>query len=320
MQDGLGTVRVETDNLVAIEGSQNLDPFGNLIDLNGTIGTPYGFTGELVDGGGLLDMRARRYNAGMGVFASLDPFEGVIDAPMSLNGYGYVEGNPINDAVGELLAVMNGYNYVGGNPVNRVDPSGMCWVNDSASPEQQSECYDAWLEYTNIITDTYTQSWPRDVQILVTQEAKYWGNLSYEEFAIQWNNNVHSASTNPSGEVLQSSLPIIAGVSLVNPGPGPEDVLALGGLCIVAIWAIVANGSTITLPTRPLIGFGDNIFFTKRGNQQNEYSRAAQEAARTRNIDPCDYLTELYKNTTDTAEKRKIITAQKVLNCRKHRK
>lgn len=97
VQDGLGTVRVETDNSVGVEGSQNLDPFGNLIgSVNGTIGTPYGFTGELVDGSGLLDLRARRYNAGIGVFASLDPFEGKTCTPMSLNGYSWVEGNVPN--------------------------------------------------------------------------------------------------------------------------------------------------------------------------------------------------------------------------------
>ncbi len=97
VQDGLSTVRMETDNSVGVEGSQNLDPFGNLIgSVNGTIGTPFGFTGELVDGSGLLDLRARRYNAGIGVFASLDPFEGSSDDSMSLNGYGYVAGNPIN--------------------------------------------------------------------------------------------------------------------------------------------------------------------------------------------------------------------------------
>ncbi|MBL8118897.1 MAG: hypothetical protein JNJ78_15300 [Anaerolineae bacterium] len=37
-QDGLGTVRMETNNSAGVEGAQNLDPFGNLIGLNGTIG------------------------------------------------------------------------------------------------------------------------------------------------------------------------------------------------------------------------------------------------------------------------------------------
>jgi hypothetical protein len=32
----------------------------------------------------------------LGVFPSLDPFEGTMTRPMSLNGYNYVEGNPVN--------------------------------------------------------------------------------------------------------------------------------------------------------------------------------------------------------------------------------
>jgi len=117
-QDGLGTVRVETNNSTNVEGSQSLDPFGNSIDLSGTIGTPYGFTGELVDGSGLLDLRARRYSPTLGIFPSLDPFEGIPSRSMSLNGYLYVEGNVPNGAVGELLGLINGYSYANGNPVN----------------------------------------------------------------------------------------------------------------------------------------------------------------------------------------------------------
>ena len=56
----------------------------------------FGFTGEQTDASGLVDLRARYYVPGLGVFPSLDPVE---------------EGNR--------------YGYVGGDVVNRVDPSGM---------------------------------------------------------------------------------------------------------------------------------------------------------------------------------------------------
>ncbi|MBA3867563.1 MAG: PD40 domain-containing protein [Anaerolineae bacterium] len=116
-QDGLGNVREVMDNSVSVLESRNYGPYGDTF--GGTITTAptykspnFGFTGELVDGSGLLDLRARRYNMGMGVFASLDPFEGMWDTPMSINGYG----------------------YVGGNPTNWTDPSGNCpqdpWPND----------------------------------------------------------------------------------------------------------------------------------------------------------------------------------------------
>jgi RHS repeat-associated protein len=84
----------------------------------------FAFTGEQRDTNGLQYHRARYYNAGLGTWASLDPFEGIHDRPMSLNGYPWVEGNVVNDAVGEL-EFHNRYSYVNGNPVNFVDPSGM---------------------------------------------------------------------------------------------------------------------------------------------------------------------------------------------------
>ncbi|MBL8120611.1 MAG: hypothetical protein JNJ78_24020, partial [Anaerolineae bacterium] len=63
-QDGLGNVREVLDNSVGVLESRNYGPYGDVFD--GTITSdPYeapnfGFTGELVDGSGLLDLRARR--------------------------------------------------------------------------------------------------------------------------------------------------------------------------------------------------------------------------------------------------------------------
>ena len=56
-----------------------------------------------MDDNGLLYLRARYYNPSAGVFTALDPFEGILIRPMSLNGYSWVEGNT----------------------PNRVDPTGM---------------------------------------------------------------------------------------------------------------------------------------------------------------------------------------------------
>ena len=39
--------------------------------------------------------RARDYAPFLDIFTSLDPFEGLHDRPMSLNGYSWVEGNPV---------------------------------------------------------------------------------------------------------------------------------------------------------------------------------------------------------------------------------
>gem|GEM_PF-2355200 len=106
LQDGLGSVRGMVDNANAVLWSGSYDPFGTSFGATGTAQTTYGFTGERYDAAtDLLYLRARHYKPGAGVFTSLDPFEGMTQRPMSLNGYGWVEGNVIN----------------------RVDPSGLTW-------------------------------------------------------------------------------------------------------------------------------------------------------------------------------------------------
>jgi RHS repeat-associated protein len=59
-------------------------------------GSPFTFTGELLDANDLLYLRARYYSPALGVFTALDPVEGDIAQAMSLNRYGYVAGNVVN--------------------------------------------------------------------------------------------------------------------------------------------------------------------------------------------------------------------------------
>lgn len=54
------------------------------------------FTGEWRDTNALQYHRARYYAPSLGIFPSLDPWEGLFDRPMSLNGYAWVEGNVVN--------------------------------------------------------------------------------------------------------------------------------------------------------------------------------------------------------------------------------
>jgi RHS repeat-associated protein len=51
----------------------------------------FGFTGEQTDSSELIYLRSHYYNPALGAFMSLDPFEGVSDRAMSLNGYSWVE-------------------------------------------------------------------------------------------------------------------------------------------------------------------------------------------------------------------------------------
>lgn len=65
-----------------------------------TIGTrqsPFGYAGEMEDENGLVYLRSRYYNRNTGTFLSLDPYEGDITNPMSLNRYAYVSDNPVNN-------------------------------------------------------------------------------------------------------------------------------------------------------------------------------------------------------------------------------
>jgi len=172
--------------------------------------------------------------------------------PMSLNGYSWVEGNTPNDAVGEP-GFHNRYSYAGGNPVNRVDRNGMCWTNVSASPSQQDQCRAAWDTYTEIVTDTFGRNWPRDVRILMTQEARYWSGLSYNEFMNQWNSSRPPAQSNNLREYAGYAL----GGAAVSGGPGIEDALFLiGAACLFA--ASMTPSSTIALPMRQPYYFAES--------------------------------------------------------------
>ncbi len=95
-QDGLGSVRAEIDSMVDVQATQNLDPFLTPMNVTGTAEMPFGATGEQVDDNALLYLRARYMNPSIGGFLSLDPFEGLYERTMSLNGYLYAHGDPVN--------------------------------------------------------------------------------------------------------------------------------------------------------------------------------------------------------------------------------
>ena len=149
VQDGLGSVRGELDANLDVQATQQYAPYGDPFGAEGAFGMDYGFTSEPTDDNDLVYLRARYLDPGLGVFASLDPVEGVIQRAMSLNGYGWVEGRVPNS----------------------VDPSGECWANTGATRWQQHQCAEAWRGYTQHIADTMI--WDREVSVLVSQEARY---------------------------------------------------------------------------------------------------------------------------------------------------
>jgi RHS repeat-associated protein len=110
------------DNNVAALESRLYSPYGDPFGQTGSSQTPFGFTGEPTDSNGLLYLRARYYNPALGVFPSLDPLEGGLGQPMSLNRYMWVQGQV----------------------VNAVDPSGLCKGDpcNPNDPNRDAACWD----------------------------------------------------------------------------------------------------------------------------------------------------------------------------------
>jgi RHS repeat-associated protein len=122
IQDGLGSVRMVVDADGDVLETRVYDPYGSTIGTlgAGTTQTNYGFTGEQKsDMTDLLYLRSRYYSTSGGVFTALDPFEGMWEEPMSINGYSYVHGNP----------------------VNFVDPSGACGQPTNWGDLIDANCY-----------------------------------------------------------------------------------------------------------------------------------------------------------------------------------
>jgi RHS repeat-associated protein len=129
VQDGLGSVRGVVDNTLAVQESRMYDPYGNPFGVVGTNQTVYGFTGEQTDENKLLHLRKRYMNPALGAFISLDPFEGVMQRPMSLNGYSWVEGNTVNatDASGAFASLNSA------NPLALLNSLNSCSYGSSLS-------------------------------------------------------------------------------------------------------------------------------------------------------------------------------------------
>ena len=99
--DGLGSVRLVTDDAGAVENRTSYEAFGTKLtaveDLEETVANPYGFTGERRDpASGLVYLRARYYDALTGRFWSMDPVKGDASDPPSLHKYLYCQGDPVN--------------------------------------------------------------------------------------------------------------------------------------------------------------------------------------------------------------------------------
>lgn len=110
-QDFNHNVTALTDNSGTIAGAYSYTPYGLPAGEQGIDDFPFGFAGGvgvMRDDEGMIYMRARYYHPGLRRFTSADLVPGVLDRPMSLGRYGYVEGNILStiDPTGMYAAVL----------------------------------------------------------------------------------------------------------------------------------------------------------------------------------------------------------------------
>jgi RHS repeat-associated protein len=96
LTDALGSVRQVVSNAGEVTLSKRYDPYGWVLDYEGSSNPSFGYAGEMQDSTGMVYLRARYYAPGDGRFVSRDTWEGEVNRPLSLNGWAYVEGNPVN--------------------------------------------------------------------------------------------------------------------------------------------------------------------------------------------------------------------------------
>ncbi|HMN13166.1 MAG TPA: CARDB domain-containing protein [Bellilinea sp.] len=96
--DAQSSVRFLTDAAGAITNTYTYDAFGNLIYSTGTVPNTYLYAGEhYFSDLALTYLRARYMSPAKGRFWTMDPVEGCLRQPLSLNKYVYAHANPVNN-------------------------------------------------------------------------------------------------------------------------------------------------------------------------------------------------------------------------------
>ncbi len=96
LPDALGSVRQIVDANGNVTLAESYEPYGSVLNSTGTASSIFRYSGEEVDTTGLIYLRARYMQPTSGMFLSHDPWSGDEMRPGSMNGFNYVQGNPIN--------------------------------------------------------------------------------------------------------------------------------------------------------------------------------------------------------------------------------
>ncbi|MCP3883037.1 MAG: hypothetical protein GY701_32255, partial [Sulfitobacter sp.] len=89
LTDAIGSVRTTASSTGAVTGTAVFDPYGQ-----GTPAGTFGFAGEQTDPTGLIHLRARQYQPGLGRFTSVDPVQPGAPGTAGWNHYTYTANNP----------------------------------------------------------------------------------------------------------------------------------------------------------------------------------------------------------------------------------
>lgn len=90
INDGHSGVRFLSNENGAVTDSYDYDGYGNLISSTGSTENNYLYRSEQFDPNlGMQYLRQRYYNPELGRFTSVDPFEGLIELPVSRHRYLY---------------------------------------------------------------------------------------------------------------------------------------------------------------------------------------------------------------------------------------
>jgi len=108
LDDAIGSVRQvagiavssdveDTDSELTILLAKSYSPYGETIDSVGTFETSFGFTSEMTDDTGLINLRARWYAPGQGRFITKDSWSGDYYNPITLVKWVYTNADPITE-------------------------------------------------------------------------------------------------------------------------------------------------------------------------------------------------------------------------------
>jgi RHS repeat-associated protein len=286
VQDALGNVRLEASSAAAVNSMRNFAPYPTQFGLQGSFTMPFAATGEPTDSNGLVQLRARYLNPTLGAFTALDPVSGFEEKPMSLNGYGYVEGNPVNWR----------------------DPSGMCpenpWWNDI--PGQRC----VWL--ANELHNKY--GWPLDVlmskDVTELEWAYLWGNANstFNESSLSQavrDNPLESAGIIAGSLILAGGLlagGVVAGAAVLIIGRailGGVAGSAIGGLAGEGLYQLAVSGQCGCLSRQAAIAMGQEEF-VRRASATGAVVGTFNAGALSMGNIPGGYALQVYAGGIDT--------------------